>query len=423
MDSILESKTKDQLYIIYSAISGFLLIGFYYFLCNFVHLNPDTSIFITFLIFSIFFDIRHLFPTYSRTFFDKQYMAEHRKWYYFSWFLVLFIPVCSFIYLSSGQFSSYNSFIVFSFLLRLTYLLGFYHLIKQNWGFMAIYKKKFNEPEDGSDRWEKLMLLSGSFISFTYLSWKNPVWFKWIDPYAFSPDDKAYLYTVEIWHKIAATSFVFALFFLFIGFVAKVIPAYRFVSRNLGFLFLFVFILIKWILSVGKDLPLQTLLSLLIFIFIISSFFVFRRTFQKKIFNKEKFMVLFASLILYNGVALIPLDNIHLFAMAVTLPHDIQYLEFVHFFNRKYYANSTKNHGFAKKLAMKTPLFIFITFVYAFIFEGLRTGVAYVPIYTDSFNYFRNLIAVFFLGMVHHHYYLDAVIWRVRKDQQISSNL
>ena len=42
---------------------------------------------------------------------------------------------------------------------------------------MAIYKKKMNEPNDGSELWDKLLLLSGSFIPFVALTYISPVWF------------------------------------------------------------------------------------------------------------------------------------------------------------------------------------------------------------------------------------------------------
>ncbi|MES2799595.1 MAG: hypothetical protein V4638_06235 [Bacteroidota bacterium] len=420
MEAILENKKNDRFYLIYSSLAGFLLIGFYYLLRFAFSLGLEASFLITFLLFTVFFDIRHLFPTYSRTLFDRHFMTENRKWFHLAWIIILFFPIIGFVLLSQGEFSSYNSYIVFGFMIRATYVLGFYHLVKQNWGFMAIYKKKFGEPEDGSDRWEKIMLISGAFISFVYLSKLSPVWFNRVDNIAFNPPAEQLQYVLEFWEKIAISCCGVGLLFIFIGFALKVVPQFKKVSQNVGFLFLGFFIIIKWILEAGKDPVLNFLLIALIVLFVLSSAIVIRRTVVHKIYNKEKFLVLISSLILYNGIALIPLENIHLFAMAVTFPHNIQYLRFVNVFNKRYYENSKNDHGFAKVLATKTLLFFALSLIYSVVFEAFRTGIASLPIYTSSFDYFRNLISVLFLGIVLHHYFLDAVIWRVRKDKDLS---
>lgn len=423
MDAILENRKNDRFYIIYSSAAGFLLIGFYYLLRNVLNWGLESSFLTTFLIFTIFFDIRHLFPTYARTLLDRQYMKENRKWFYVAWLVIVLLPLLGFIVLSQGEFASFNSYLVFSFMLRATYVLGFYHLVKQNWGFMAIYKKKFGEPEDGSDRWEKIMLLSGSFIPFIYLSKIAPIWFNRVDFYAFTPKAEYLQYVIDFWEKLASASIIVGIVFLVIGFTIKSVPQFKSVSKNIGFLFLGFFIIIKWILEVGKDIPLNTILVGLITLFVVSTVVVIRRTIVKEIYNKEKFLVLISSLVLYNGIALIPLENMHLFAMAVTLPHNIQYLRFVNVFNKKYYSNSKGEHGLASILAGKAILFFVVSIVYAIIFEGFRTGIIMVPINTTSFDYLRNLVSVVFLSMVMHHYFLDAIIWRVRKDKDLAANV
>jgi hypothetical protein len=170
MQTILENEKKDWLYIIFSPVSGFLLVGFYL-LMNTVFLNqPDISLLLTFLVYAVFFDVRHLFSTYSRTYLDKVYFKENKRWLHLTFALIILLPILALLFIGKGEYYWYNNGIVCLFLVRMTTVLGFYHLIKQNWGFMAIYKKKMNEPEDGSDRWEKMMLLSGSFIPLILIS-------------------------------------------------------------------------------------------------------------------------------------------------------------------------------------------------------------------------------------------------------------
>lgn len=88
---------------------------------------------------------------------------------------------------------------------------------------MAIYKKKMNEPEDGSDRWDKLMLISGSFIPFVIVSMVYPVWFAG-EQAAFNPSKEEYYYVLDIWKQISIACLVISSVFLLIGFALKVIP-------------------------------------------------------------------------------------------------------------------------------------------------------------------------------------------------------
>lgn len=145
------------------------------------------------------FDI--FFPTYARTLLDQHFMGLNRRWFYLSWVLIILLPILLFLIISAGEYQDFSSYLAVSFLLRATYVLGFYHLVKQNWGFMAIYKKKHNEPEDGSDKWEKLLLLSGAFIPFVILSMVSPVWFSG-DEYAFAPKSEQLPFVLVVWKRI-----------------------------------------------------------------------------------------------------------------------------------------------------------------------------------------------------------------------------
>lgn len=139
----------------------------------------------------------------------------------------------------------------------------------------------------------------------------------------------------------------------------------------------------------------------------------------------KKWAVFTASLVLYHGILFLPIENKFVLVMAITIPHNIQYLQFVQFFNRKQYAHSTKNHGLAKRMSEKMMLFFGVSFVYAIVFELGRTGVKYLPIEASNDTIFliRNAIILIFISLVLHHYYLDAVIWRVRKDTDVEKHI
>jgi hypothetical protein len=418
MGTILANERKDWIFIILSSISGFLLVSFYLLIGKLFPNQPEIALLITFLIYAIFFDVRHLFSTYSRTYLDKTYFNENKRWLNLSFAFIILIPLLALLLISRGDYFSYNTGIVFTFLLRITTILGFYHLIKQNWGFMAIYKKKMNEPQDNSDKWEKMMLLSGSFIPFVIAAIIYPVWFPSEQTFIF-PEPHLKEYIAEMWNKIALSSLFFSIFLLLVGYAFNSLPQYKYVSRNLGLFFFATFVLMKSLLHWETD-TLFVILFVIILLFLVATIMSIRKAIEQKLFNKKKWAVLISSLVLYGGILLLPIENKSVVVMAITIPHNIQYLTFVNFFNSKFYSTSKKEHGLAKRMAQKVSYFIVVSFLYSVLYESFRTGTKYISFGTPEVKYIvGNVIAVFFLSMSLHHYYLDAVIWRVRKDKEI----
>lgn len=420
MESILRSTRQDWAYLILSTLSGFLIIGLYFALES--AFGVEIAFLVTLLLFTLLFDVRHFFSTYSRTFLDKHYFRENKSWLLVSTAVIFILPLLVYLFLIQGETEDYNSNIVFVFGRRVTLILGFYHLVKQNWGFMAIYKKKFREPEDGSDRWEKMLLLSGSFLPLAYVSKKYPVWFE-NERSVFTPDLNAQMYIVEFWEKLAACCLVLAILFLVLGFALKLRAQYKYVSRNIGLYFLGIFILIKLILENGSDVILNAIMVLLLIVFLASltMSIIKARAFGK--FNTGKWAVLISALVLYYGILLIPVEGDYkwILVVGITIPHNIQYLSFVNFFNAKQYENSDKDHGFAKLLSRKIVLFLGVSLLFSMLFELGRVGTQYFAA-PDSWL-LKNTVAVIFLSFLLHHYYLDAVIWRVRKDESLSKNI
>lgn len=396
------------------------MIGFYFFLERILSLSTDTALLITLIIFSLLFDVRHFFPTYTRTFLDKRYFQENKSWLLGSTLAIIFIPMLIYLALIQGDAVAYDGSLVVAFARRVTLVLGFYHLVKQNWGFIAIYKKKFNEPENGSDRWEKLVLLSGSFLPLVLVSKNDLIWFR-DEVSAFTPTASELPYVLDFWDKLAGTALLLGMIFLIIGFVIKVRAQYKYVSRNLGFYFLGIFILIKSILSYGSDIVLNVLIVALTVTFFVSLAITIQKAVAFGKFNTRKWAMLGSALFLYWGILSIPVDNNFLLVIGITIPHNIQYLAFVRLFNKKQFENSPNEHGFAKYLSQRVLLFFGISIVFSALFEFGRTGTIYL---TDTNSFIlRNTVAIFFLSLVLHHYYLDAVIWRVRKDEKLSKSI
>ncbi len=422
MQAILENSKKDWIYLIFSSLAGFILVGFYFLMKS---LTSDlVALLSTLFLFSVLFDVRHLFITYTRTLFDKVFMAQNRGWFNLSWVLILVLPLIFFFGLSYGEYMTYRSSIVLSFSGRMVFVLGFYHLIKQNWGFMAIYKSKLNENNPKTDRYEKTLLLSGSFLPFIWVAWKQPLWFIG-EQLAFAPKPEEMEFVFSVWQHISAGSLITALCFLLVGYFLNVIPQFKYVSRNIGWLFFASFLMIRLILHYGSDSVFIVIFTIAALLFLYGLVMSVRSALQSSVFNKGKWGVLIASLVLYNVVLLLPIEEKLVVVMAVTIPHNIQYLVFVNLINRKRFLTSKLDHGFATKLTKKLGLFIVLSLVYALLFEGIRTGVRFSPVFVSSNALYmiRNGVIVLFFGMVLHHYYLDAVIWRVRKDKDLSRNI
>jgi hypothetical protein len=231
-------------------------------------------------------------------------------------------------------------------------------------------------------------------------------------------------YVAEVFREIAFYTLLFAVFLLLVGYGLKSAPQYKYVSRNLGLFFLFTFLLIQILFKWGMDV-LYVLLIAVSVVFVLSTVMSAYKALKQKVINTKKWAVLISSLILYNGILLLPIENKLILVMAITIPHNIQYLTFVNFFNRKFYTNSKQEHGLAKRMSQKIGLFLIISFVYAVLYESFRTGSKFLPlgITAEERYVIANFIAVFFLSMSLHHYYLDAIIWRVRKDKEISETV
>lgn len=114
MESILSSTRKDWAFIILSPIAGFILVGLYFLLLN-LQFSEEIALLIVLIFYSVLFDVRHLFSTYTRTLFDKQFMKVNRKWFNRSWLVIIILPLLFFFGISTGEFGAYKSQIVLSF--------------------------------------------------------------------------------------------------------------------------------------------------------------------------------------------------------------------------------------------------------------------------------------------------------------------
>jgi len=418
MKAILATEKKDWTYIILAPVFGFIILGIYLLLLHVFKIplsGSSLGYIIFFVTYSVVFDINHYFSTYYRVFLDKSYYKENKKWVIPGLLFIAIVPLLAFWWISAESVNT-KGYYFFVFFRKFVLTLGFYHLVQQNWGFMAMYKSQAKERKTKIN-WDRLTLLSGSFIPLIMVNFISPIWFVGSEEYVFTPTPSRETSVIEWWREIALLNFVFVLIFGAIAAFFKRFQ-YRLPARNMALFCLFVGLLIVSILKWGGTIVLSVMTGIAVSIFIVSLIQSIRFQMKEKSINWKKWAVLISNLILYFGIILFPISGDKLIIVAaITLPHNIQYLAFVPSFSIRQFSRTKKDHGLAKKLSKKLLLLFFIGMAFSLVFEFGRTGLSHLL--PPSMNVQKIIIGVVFLALVLHHYYLDAVIWKFSKNKEL----
>lgn len=419
MRSILGTQTKDNFYIVFPTIAGFLFLGLYLFLLDYLQLGYWPTGLILILLFAVFFDVNHFFGSYLRVCIDKHYYQANKHWFVPS-FVFIVVGCIAIYWLFSQSDHNYKGQLFLVFFRRFFLVLGFYHLIKQNWGFMAIYKRYANETKVRIN-WELIALVSGGFIALTLFSIQTPLWFPYSERELFYPQPSQKAFILNFWHELVywsvAAAFLFAVIFL-----SSKRPQIAEPAKSLVYYCLLVAAIISSMLHFGVNETLVAALFFLVVVFTVSITQAVRYQLTQKMLNTRKWLLFVSTLALYFGVLLYPMEgDAFIKVAAITLPHNIQYIAFVPYFSRKQYEKSQHNHGLAKVIVSKFWSFLLVGLCFAVVFEMGRTGSSYwLP---RDWHLAHNLIAMFFISLVLHHYYLDAVIWKFNSSKELKKNL
>src|SRR5215472_2881208 len=130
------SRNKDLFWFIGSSGFGFVLLLLYG--------VGHVSLLVLIPIWAVVFDETHNFATISRTYFDKEELKRRKK---LLWGSIAAFLIAGPIIIGVG---------LGDMLEIVTALWAYYHLVKQHYGFMSMYKKKNNDvqPIDNFlDRW------------------------------------------------------------------------------------------------------------------------------------------------------------------------------------------------------------------------------------------------------------------------------
>ncbi|HKO95481.1 MAG TPA: hypothetical protein VJU86_00710 [Pyrinomonadaceae bacterium] len=147
------SARDDLIWLIGSVLSSYALLILY--VSGMIPLVPMVALW------AILIDAPHVFGTFSRTYFDKTEWQNRRR---LLWGSLLFFAVGPIMVLAGVGF-------IFFFLAALW---AYYHLVKQHYGFMVLYKKKNNDLAPIDNALDRLLLLFAFNYPFVEFIARDP---------------------------------------------------------------------------------------------------------------------------------------------------------------------------------------------------------------------------------------------------------
>lgn len=301
-------------------------------------------------IWAVVFDETHGFATISRTYLDAQERQRRGRWLWGSLaFFFAIGPVLLLLHLGD--------------LLELaTVLWGYYHVFKQHYGFMMMYKKKnrdFNPQDLKLDKWFFAVAFYFPFLTY------------------------------PLHNKQAAAILPF-----------PIVPRLASLYEDL---LLFVLILVSLVYLVRQVQKWRQGLSL----------------------NWPK-QLLFACAIPVNYLlfrSAMPLLGVY---AAVTIYHNVQYHRLVWFYNRNKYGQDFaggRKYGLATLVNARWLTYVAAAALYAIVFDVVPRFVLKTDLGLMNIGMRNHLIFYFFAAPGLLHYWVDGHIWKVRSDPDLKTYL
>jgi hypothetical protein len=366
------SAREDLIWFIGSVASSYLLLILY--VSGVLPLIPMVAGW------AILIDAPHVFGTFSRTYFDKSEWKTRRRLMLGS--LLFFVIGPAMVLLGAG----------FTFFF-IAALWAYYHLVKQHYGFMVLYKKKNDDLAPIDNALDRLLLL----FAFNY-------------PFvAFIANDPTAM--------------------------ARVPPLLRSGVNAVTLLLLIgtVVLATGWLIRQVQRLVLRQPL------------------------NIPKYLLLAAAIPMHWIALLTPMPAKPIALVAIlTIYHNLQYHRLIWFHNQKYVRPSLKNglepglvpaggtsaaskrndagetpayrtFGPAEFISRRLIIYIALGIIFGIIYQGPRQYLGYLNLHTGDSSAALSLpiqLGIAFLwGYAFIHYYLDSKIWRVRRDPSVGKAL
>jgi hypothetical protein len=379
------SAREDLVWFIGSVVSSYALLLLY--VNGIVPLIPMVALW------AILIDAPHVFGTFSRTYFDRSERRNRPRLLLGS--LLFFVVGPVMVFLGAG--------LVFFFAAALW---AYYHLVKQHYGFMVLYKKKNGDLAPVDNALDRLLLL----FAFNY-------------PFvAFIAQDPEAMARVPSTLQNGVNGLAA---FLLVGTIVMTIAW-----------------LVRQIQRVFVGLPLDV----------------------------PKYLLLAAAIPMHWIVLLTPMPHKPIAIVAIlTIYHNLQYHRLIWFHNQKYTAGTASilpaptrrnlaepielngsekqspsalgagdaarqdlraRYGVAELISRRLLFYIAFGIIFGLIYQGPRQYLGYIGMRNGqvsgatSEQTFATQLGISFLwGYAFIHYYLDSKIWRVRRDPGVSKAL
>ncbi len=336
------SGRDDMVWFIGSVLASYFLLLIY--VTGVVPLVPMVAAW------AILIDAPHVFGTFSRTYFDRTERKARKR---LLWGSLVFFLVGPLMVLAGAG-------LVFFFLAALW---AYYHLVKQHYGFMVLYKKKNNDlarVDNALDRVFLLLAFTSPFVAFVAM------------------DAEAMARVPVALHSIT-------------GGLAKAL-----LVATLS-------VAVVWLARQVQ------------------------RAMSGLALNVPKYLLLAAAIPMHWVVLLTPMPHKPIAIVAIlTIYHNLQYHRLIWFHNKKYAQGTDKRerYGAAELISRRVLYYIGFGLLFGLWYQGPRQlTLVYAVNSNQTESFWTQLAASFFWGYAFIHYYLDSKIWRVRRDPSVGKAL
>lgn len=332
----------DLVWFIGSVVSSYLLLVLY--VSGIVPLVPMVALW------AILIDAPHVFGTFSRTYFDRNERQSRAR---LLWGSLLFFAIGPVLVLAGAGF-------VFFFVAALW---AYYHLVKQHYGFMVLYKKKNGDLARVDNALDRLFLL-------------------------------------------------FAFNYPFVEFIARDPEA---MAR------------VPTVLHGGVNGLSKILLAGTILLFVLWLGRQAQRAIIGELLDVPKYLLLAAAIPMHWVVLLTPMPHKPIAIVAIlTIYHNFQYHRLIWFHNQKY-ADKREKYGAAEVISRRALYYVAFGVIFGVLYQGPRQLLGYLGLQNAAAGVEQSLaiqLGISFLwGYAFIHYYLDSKIWRVRRDPTVGKAL
>jgi hypothetical protein len=332
------SARTDLVWFIGSVLTSYALLALYVF--KIVPLVPMVAAW------AVLIDAPHVFGTLSRTYFDREERRGRKRLLLGS---LVFFLVGPLAVLAGAGF-------VFFFIAALW---AYYHLVKQHYGFMVLYKKKNRDLDRADNALDRALLLSTFTYPFVYFIARDSEALARVPP-----------------------ALIGALGYLEMALLALTIVA-----------------ALAWL---GRQA---------------------QRALRGEALNLPKYLLLAAAIPMHWVVLLTPMPHKPIAIVAIlTIYHNLQYHRLIWFHNQKYASctQGRERYGAAELISRRLLHYVAFGLLFGLWYQVPRQYVNHI---TGETTFYAQVASSFFWGYALIHYYLDSKIWRVRRDPSVGKAL